>query len=79
MAIDAAKAAGAPCVIASLAYDLSQNKSFYVTMMGVTPERAAEFAGERGANIIALNCGTGMDMGGAAMVARQYRASCRCR
>ena len=77
VAIDAAKVAGAPCVIASLAYDLSQDKSFYVTMMGVTPERAAEFAGERGANIIALNCGTGMDMRGAAMVARQYRASCR--
>ena len=77
VAIDAAKAAGAPCVIASLAYDLSQDKTFYVTMMGVTPERAAEFAGERGANIIALNCGTGMDMHGAAMVARQYRASCQ--
>jgi 5-methyltetrahydrofolate--homocysteine methyltransferase len=77
VAIDAAKAAGAPCVIASLAYDLSQDKSFYVTMMGVTPERAAEFAGERGANIIALNCGTGMDMHGAAMVSRQYRASCQ--
>jgi 5-methyltetrahydrofolate--homocysteine methyltransferase len=45
-------------------------------MMGVTPERAAEFAEERGANIIALNCGTGMDMNGAAMVAKQYRAAC---
>ncbi len=77
VAIDAAKAAGAPCIIASLAYDLSQDKSFYVTMMGVTPERAAEFAEERGANIIALNCGTGMDMNGAAMVARQYCASCK--
>jgi 5-methyltetrahydrofolate--homocysteine methyltransferase len=76
VAIDAAKAAGAPCVIASLAYDLSQDKSFYVTMMGVTPERAAEFAGDRGADIIALNCGTGMDMTGAAMVAKQYRESC---
>jgi 5-methyltetrahydrofolate--homocysteine methyltransferase len=77
VAIDAAKAAGAPCVIASLAYDLSQDKSFYVTMMGVTPERAAEFAAGRGAHIIALNCGTGMDMNGAAMVAKQYRASCQ--
>ena len=76
VAIDAAKAAGAPCIIASLAYDLSQDQSFYVTMMGVTPERAAEFAEERGAHIIALNCGTGMDMNGAAMVAKQYRASC---
>lgn len=77
VAIDAARAAGAPCVIASLAYDLSQDKSFYVTMMGVTPERAAEFAADRGADIIALNCGTGMDMTGAAMVAKQYRASCQ--
>ncbi len=37
IAIDAAKAAGAPCMIASLAYDLSQDKTFYVTMMGVQP------------------------------------------
>src|SRR5215469_12686829 len=76
VAIDAAKAAGAPCIIASFAYDLSQDKSFYVTMMGVTPERAAELAQEHGADIIALNCGTGMDMNGAAMVAKQYRAAC---
>jgi 5-methyltetrahydrofolate--homocysteine methyltransferase len=46
-------------------------------MMGVTPERAAEFAQERGADIIALNCGTGMDMNGAAMVAKQYRDACK--
>jgi 5-methyltetrahydrofolate--homocysteine methyltransferase len=76
VAIDAAKAAGAPCVIASFAYDLSQDKTFYVTMMGVTPERAAELAEEHGANIIALNCGTGMDMNGAAMVAKKYREAC---
>jgi 5-methyltetrahydrofolate--homocysteine methyltransferase len=76
VAIDAAKAAGAPCIIASLAYDLSADKLFYVTMMGVMPDRAAEFVAERGADIIALNCGTGMDMNGAALVARQYRGSC---
>jgi 5-methyltetrahydrofolate--homocysteine methyltransferase len=76
LAIDAAKAAGAPCVIASLAYDLSQDRSFYVTMMGVHPEAAAEFAEGRGADIIALNCGTGMDMPGATMVAKIYRESC---
>jgi 5-methyltetrahydrofolate--homocysteine methyltransferase len=77
VAVDAANAAGAPCIIASLAYDLSQNKSFYVTMMGVKPEDAAAFAQERGAHIIALNCGTGMDMNGAAMVAKLYRANCK--
>lgn len=77
LAIDAAKAAGAPCVIASLAYDLSMDGTFYKTMMGISPEQAAEFAQERGADIIALNCGTGMDMHGAAMVGRLYRESSR--
>jgi 5-methyltetrahydrofolate--homocysteine methyltransferase len=76
LAIDAAKAAGAPCIIASLAYDLSQDKTFYVTMMGVMPDRAAAFIEERGANIVALNCGTGMDMAGAAQVAKIYRENC---
>ena len=39
LAIDAAKGAGAPCIIASLAYDLSQDGTFYVTMMGVMPDQ----------------------------------------
>ena len=77
VAIDAAKAANAPCIIASLAYDLSVDGTFYKTMMGISPEQAAEFAEEHGAHIIALNCGTGMDMKGAAMVARIYREHCR--
>lgn len=76
LAIEAAKAAGSPCIIASLAYDLSMDGTFYKTMMGVAPEQAAEFAQERGAHIIALNCGTGMDMHGAAMVGKLYRESC---
>jgi 5-methyltetrahydrofolate--homocysteine methyltransferase len=76
LAIDAALKAGAPCVIASLAYDLSADKTFYVTMMGVFPEKAAEFAEEKGAHVIALNCGTGMDMPGAATVAAIYKKSC---
>jgi 5-methyltetrahydrofolate--homocysteine methyltransferase len=76
LAIDAAKAAGAPCIIASLAYDLSMDGTFYKTMMGVSPGQAAEFAQDRGAHVIALNCGTGMDMIGAAKVAGIYRDSC---
>ena len=76
VALEAAKAAGAPCIVASLAYDWSSNKGAYATMMGVTPERAAKFAEERGAHIMALNCGTGMDMAGAAWVARIYRENC---
>lgn len=73
MAIDAAIKAGAPCIIASLAYDLMHDGASYRTMMGVSPGQAAEFADERGAHIVALNCGTGMDMAGAARVARIYR------
>jgi 5-methyltetrahydrofolate--homocysteine methyltransferase len=73
LAIDAAKAAGAPSVIASLAYDLSMDGTFFKTMMGVSPEQAAEFVEEKGANIVALNCGTGMDMSAAALVGRIYR------
>lgn len=76
LAIDAAKAAGAPCIIASLAYDLSMDGTFYKTMMGISPEQAAEFVEERGAHIVALNCGTGMDMVGAAKVGRIYRENC---
>ena len=52
IAIEAAKAAGAPCIIASLAYDLSNDGTFYKTMMGVAPEQAAEFVQEHGAQAL---------------------------
>jgi 5-methyltetrahydrofolate--homocysteine methyltransferase len=77
LAIEAVRAAGAPCVIASLAYDLSADKSCFRTMMGVSPEKAAAFVEKKGADIVALNCGTGMDMSGAAKVVRLYRENCR--
>jgi 5-methyltetrahydrofolate--homocysteine methyltransferase len=73
LAIDAAKTAGAKCIIGSLAYDLSADGTFYKTMMGVAPEDAAEFIEQRGAHIVALNCGTGMDMIGATKVTELYR------
>jgi 5-methyltetrahydrofolate--homocysteine methyltransferase len=76
LAIDAARAAGAPSIIASLAYDLSADGTFYVTMMGVMPEAAAAFVADRGADIVGLNCGTGMDMTGAAKVVQIYREHC---
>jgi 5-methyltetrahydrofolate--homocysteine methyltransferase len=74
VAIDASRSANAPCIIASLAYDLSQDGTFFKTMMGVSPDQAAEFVDGKGAHIVALNCGTGMDMLAAAKVARIYRA-----
>jgi 5-methyltetrahydrofolate--homocysteine methyltransferase len=75
-AVDAALAAGAPCVIASLAYDLSADKTFHVTMMGVLPGPAAAFLEERGAHVVGLNCGTGIDMAAVAAVVRAYREHC---
>jgi 5-methyltetrahydrofolate--homocysteine methyltransferase len=75
LAIQAAKQVRAKCVIASLAYDLGVNGT-YRTMMGVAPADAARRAEQLGADFIALNCGTGMDMPGAAKVAAEYRAAC---
>ena len=76
LGIEAAKAAGAPCIIASLAYDRSLDGTFFKTMMGISPEQAAEFAQEKGADVIALNCGTGMDMAAAAQIIPLYRSAC---
>ncbi len=45
-----------------MAYDVTLDGSTFRTMMGVDPERAAAFMQEHGAHIVALNCGTGMDM-----------------
>jgi 5-methyltetrahydrofolate--homocysteine methyltransferase len=74
LGIEAAKSAGAPCVIGSMAYDVTLDGSTFRTMMGIDPERAAEFMQERGADIVALNCGTGMDMPRALEALRRYRA-----
>jgi 5-methyltetrahydrofolate--homocysteine methyltransferase len=42
-------------------------------MMGIDPERAAEFIERHGAHIAALNCGTGMDMERARQAVERYR------
>jgi 5-methyltetrahydrofolate--homocysteine methyltransferase len=43
-------------------------------MMGIDPERAAEFMTKNGADIVALNCGTGMDMDRARDAIERYKA-----
>jgi 5-methyltetrahydrofolate--homocysteine methyltransferase len=73
LGITAAKEAGATCVIGSMAYDVTLDGSTFRTMMGVDPERAAEFLQEHGADIVALNCGTGMDMERAREAVARYR------
>ena len=74
--IEAARQAGAPCVIGSFAYDVTHDGSEIRTMMGINVESAAEFVAQAGADMIALNCGTGVDMDWAAKAAERYRAAC---
>ena len=76
LGIDAAREAGATCVIGSMAYDVGQDESQIFTMMGIHPQMAAEFLSENGADIVALNCGTGMDMQYAEHAVRVYRETC---
>ncbi len=56
-----------------MAYDVTLDGSTFRTMMGIDPERAADFMQERGANIVALNCGTGMDMNRAKTAVERYK------
>ncbi len=71
--IEAAKAAGAKCIIGSMAYDVTLDGSTFRTMMGIEPERAAQFMEENGAHIVALNCGTGMEMERARDAVERYK------
>jgi 5-methyltetrahydrofolate--homocysteine methyltransferase len=73
--IEAAKKAGAQCIIGSMAYDVTLDGSTFRTMMGVDPERAAQFMEEHGANIVALNCGTGMEMERALEAVKRYKSA----
>ncbi|HTS24699.1 MAG TPA: homocysteine S-methyltransferase family protein [Bryobacteraceae bacterium] len=73
LAVGAAKLAGAPCIIGSMAYDVTLDGSTFRTMMGIDPERAAEFMEEHGVDVVALNCGTGMDMERARQAVVRYR------
>ena len=74
IAIAAAKAAGAPAVIGSIAFDKMADEDEVRTMMGVSPEAAAEFMAARGVDVLALNCGTGVDVRMATDVVRRYRS-----
>jgi 5-methyltetrahydrofolate--homocysteine methyltransferase len=75
LGIEAAREAGAACVIGSMAYDVTLDGSTFRTMMGIDPERAAAFMEEHGAHIVALNCGTGMDMVRAREAVERYRGA----
>ena len=71
--LEAARDAGAPCVIGSMAYDVTFDGEEIRTMMGIGPEDAAEFMVKNGADVIALNCGSGVDVSWAARAVERYR------
>ncbi len=76
LGVDAARNAGAPCVIGSMAYDVSRDGSRLRTMMGIGPEQAAEFMRDSAVDIVALNCGSGVDVTWAAKAVALYRQVC---
>ena len=75
IAIAAAKEAGAPAIIGSVAFDKMADEDDVRTMMGISPEQAAEFMVAQGCDVAGLNCGTGVDMRMAASIVRRYRAA----
>jgi 5-methyltetrahydrofolate--homocysteine methyltransferase len=74
IAIAAAKEAGAPAIIGSIAFDKMVDVDDVRTMMGISPEQAAEFMVQHGCDVLALNCGTFIDMKTAAKIIRRYHA-----
>ena len=76
VAIAAARDAGARVVVASIAFDRMADEEDVRTMMGVSPEHAAEFMVAHGCDVAGLNCGTGVDVRMAAKIVRRYRAVC---
>ena len=76
IAIAAAREAGATVVVASIAFDRMADEDDVRTMMGVSPEQAAEFMVAQGCDVAGLNCGTGVDVRMAANIVRRYRDAC---
>ncbi len=72
IAIRAARAAGAPIVVASMAFDRVPNGNIR-TMMGVAPEQAALAAVDAGADVVGANCGTRMTTSDFARVVGAFR------
>lgn len=78
LSVKAAKEFGAPCIIASLAYDRSFDGSSFKTMMGIAPEKAAEHLSSIGVDVLAMNCGTGVDMDVAERIITEYKENADC-
>lgn len=71
--IEAAKKAGAPCIIGSIAYDVTMDRSEIRTMMGIDPEEAAKYMVEAGVDILGVNCGAGINVIWATKAVEAYK------
>lgn len=70
IAVEAARASGLP-IIACMVFDFGKNKDR--TMMGATPEEAAQVLTAAGADVIGANCGRGI--AGFVSICRRLRAT----
>lgn len=71
LAIVASHDAGAPLVIATMAFD--KVRDGYKTMMGVSPEQGAETALKSGAQIFGCNCGAHLELQDYVELCKQLR------
>jgi 5-methyltetrahydrofolate--homocysteine methyltransferase len=74
VAIEAALESGAPCVIASFAFDRRPNGRVR-TMMGLSPADAGGLARASGATMVGANCGTHLTIADYAAVAAELAAA----
>jgi len=74
IAVEASLEAGARSVVVSFAFDKFPNGRVR-TMMGLAPEEAAVRAREAGATMVGANCGTRLDVGDFAELARELAAA----
>jgi 5-methyltetrahydrofolate--homocysteine methyltransferase len=76
IAVAAAREVGAPCIIASVAFDVIREGTELRTMMGVDPEGAARFMSDAGVDVLGVNCGAGVHASWTATALRRYRSVC---
>jgi 5-methyltetrahydrofolate--homocysteine methyltransferase len=76
LAIQAAREAGAAIVIATMSFDRSHDGKDARTMMGISPEQAAEFMQKSGVDIAGTNCGTGIDAVWASKIIKRFQSAC---
>lgn len=77
LAVSAAREAGAPFLIATMAFDAVRNGADFRTMMGVSPEQAAAAMSGWGVDACGCNCGAEVDAQRAVEIIRRFHACCR--